>query len=192
MHRILLILALCLTACGSFATEGEPGPQGPAGPPGEDGAEGPRGPAGADAIWSGARLTSLCIHGDDGSGVCDGLFMDGERDEECRFREYKGEWLCMPKPEDATEWFVWVAPDCTGDRGYVSEFKGSHTVRMLSNDPSFHGTVLARAEEVPVLHYKGPANNEACQVAQGAGFPPPYYRWAEASADIFVSGEVMP
>lgn len=200
MRYPILLLTILLSGCGSFSTVGEQGPPGPAGepglagPPGADGAPGPQGPAGDNAVWSGARLTAICIHGDDGSGVCDGLFHDEQRGEDCRFQKYKGDLLCLPRTEPATEWYFWVDPACEGDRVFTKDYKGSLLVSVLSNVPSYHGTLLVRAEEIADVYWTGVANNEPCHLftPSGSGFAPPYHRWAEASEDFFVVGTVMP
>lgn len=206
MYRLFVFVLLAvLFGCTRVASEGPPGepgtpgPAGEAGPPGADGEPGPAGPPGDDAVLSGARLVARFIVSKDCkptpkkqcARIPTGDFDDTTRDEVCAFTEYKGMRLCLPKAPDATEWYNWATPDCTGNRVYVGDYSGSLVVRMLSSNPDLDHAVLVRGEQVPAVYGKGPANNEPCMPKPPFGdFQPPFYAWPEASDEVFVAGEV--
>jgi hypothetical protein len=86
--------------------------------PGADGADGAPGVNGQGAAWAGNRLSPVCIHGEDGSGFCDGRFLDNARNEICWFQltgivENYSE-RCLPAMRDSTGFGGWTTSDCQG------------------------------------------------------------------------------
>lgn len=197
------LLCLLLTGCGSVVGEtgpqGEPGPPGEPGPAGADGAPGapgPQGPAGSPGegfTLDGDRLVARYIVGGDKSRQFTNEWLDPEYNFVCVWqKQVDGPLVCAPKTEDATEWYTWVDPDCDGDRAYVESFNGSHAVRVLSNDPSYNGTILYRAEVSPYVYWKGPAHNEPCHEYVEAPQIGQYYRWPALDPATLVTGSVEP
>jgi hypothetical protein len=183
MNRAFFVLWLCsfLSACGSWSSPGEAGPEGApgepgapgeAGPPGADGAQGPAGPP---VVWSGSRLTALCLTGEDGSGTCD-RFKDTVRGEICKYRDLEGGSYCTPEwGEGSGDGFsTWASPDCAGPFARGKEYAGAPCAHFTSG-ARFCADLKA---PVPTIYYK----NGLAQTCE---------EWTSTSEEWFVWPKVV-
>lgn len=175
---IVALIALLLAACA--APPGDTGPQGPPGMPGT---------AGTDGVVAGSRLTPLYWLGADGSRIASGKWHDGDRDEECSFRDVgiqePGAVRCIPEFVETTGFNVYVDPDCSGEFGWQLYAGGMSFVRVLPN-----GRFYEAGEEVAEVYTPTPYPDGPC--APYSATEGPFYVWHEVAPQVFVSADLAP